>query len=222
MQTLANLVAADPRPIVTYYDMSTSERVELSSTTLANWVAKTSNFLEFDADAGPGTVLRIGIRSHWLRFVWILASWNVGTAVTDTTAVPAQIGLSGPELDANEDVKLAASLRPLGARFAEAPPGFIDIAVEVLSQPDISLTTAFPAPDDIAVYDAERPITHQQLLADTIPDSGRYVVAPAALLQDARRIVSAARGHGSLVVVAHGSADDLARIADQENATVIG
>ena len=86
MRTLDQLLrsAADPsQPLVTYYDMATGERVELSTTTTANWVAKTSNFLVDDLDAAPGTRIRIGLPSHWLTTVWILSAWNVGAAVVD-------------------------------------------------------------------------------------------------------------------------------------------
>ena len=41
---LAELLRADAgRPLVTFYDDATGERVELSVATYANWVAKTSS-----------------------------------------------------------------------------------------------------------------------------------------------------------------------------------
>ena len=67
----------DPaRPFLTYYDDATGERVELSGVTTANWVAKTSNFLVDDLEAEPGTRIRLGLPSHWLRFVWVLSCWS--------------------------------------------------------------------------------------------------------------------------------------------------
>ncbi|NEB75744.1 TIGR03089 family protein, partial [Streptomyces sp. SID14478] len=48
-------LAADPgRPLVTFYDDATGERVELSVATFANWVAKTANLLQGDLNAEPG------------------------------------------------------------------------------------------------------------------------------------------------------------------------
>ncbi|MEI8082681.1 MAG: TIGR03089 family protein, partial [Actinomycetes bacterium] len=47
-------------PFVTFYDVSTSERVELSGTTFENWVAKTANFLRDEFDIEPGS--RVGGR----------------------------------------------------------------------------------------------------------------------------------------------------------------
>ena len=52
---LAELLRTDPgRPLVTFYDDRSGERTELSVTTFANWVAKTSSLLveEFDLERG--------------------------------------------------------------------------------------------------------------------------------------------------------------------------
>ncbi|MFN4091190.1 MAG: TIGR03089 family protein, partial [Alphaproteobacteria bacterium] len=44
--TLADRLAHDPgQPLITFYDEATGERVELSVTTYANWVAKTASLL---------------------------------------------------------------------------------------------------------------------------------------------------------------------------------
>jgi uncharacterized protein (TIGR03089 family) len=44
---LATARDRDPaRPLVTHYDDATGERVELSATTLENWVSKTANLLQ--------------------------------------------------------------------------------------------------------------------------------------------------------------------------------
>ena len=64
----------------------------------------------------PRSRIRIGLPTHWLRFVWILSAWNVGAAIVDSAA---DIGLSGPELEADERHRVAASLRPLGGRFVD-------------------------------------------------------------------------------------------------------
>ena len=50
---LRSALAADPaRPLVTFYDDATGERVELSVATFANWVAKTANLLQDELAAG--------------------------------------------------------------------------------------------------------------------------------------------------------------------------
>lgn len=212
--TLATLLQPTPSPVVTYYDVATGERVELSGMTLANWVAKVANFLVDELDAERGTRVRIGLPSHWLRYVWILGAWRIGAVVADTEAV---IGLSGPELEADEPVRLAASLRPLGGRFPTEPESFHDIAVHVPASPDVFIDLDPPTPDDLALDADGRRATHADLL--TVPPlADRIVREPATVARDAADLAAVLTGGGSLVMVAGGSPDDLARIAAQEHA----
>ena len=48
-------------PLITHYDDATGERVELSATTLANWVAKTANLLQDEFDVGPGSTVAVAL-----------------------------------------------------------------------------------------------------------------------------------------------------------------
>ncbi len=215
-QLLAGL--PDPaRPLLTYYDDATGERVELSGRTTANWVAKTSNFLVDDLDAGPGTRVRLGLPSHWLRFVWLLSCWSVGAAVVDTDA---DIGVSGPELVADEPLRVAASLRPLGARFPEPPDGFLDLALEVPPQGDVFVALDPPSPETPALEVDGRRQTQLELVSATTPSDERLLVEPGALLRDADLLVAAGLGGGSLVVVARASAEVIAGVAEQERARI--
>ena len=131
-------LSGDPgRPFVTYYDDRTGERVELSVTTLANWVAKTSGLLVDGLGVDRGDRLRLDLPRHWQRPVWALAAWQVGLVV-DLVGDPAEcrVAVCGPEgIDAAlaaEDV-VAVSLRPLGAPFAPGalPSHVLDYAREV-------------------------------------------------------------------------------------------
>src|SRR4051794_6012094 len=75
----------DPaRPLVTYYDDATGERVELSATTLANWVAKTANLLHDEFDVGPGSTVAVALPVHWQTTAVLLGAWSCGAAVLDT------------------------------------------------------------------------------------------------------------------------------------------
>lgn len=210
------MLPPSPAPVITYYDESTGERVELSGVTLANWVAKVANLLTDEFDVERGTCIRIGLPSHWLRFVWLLGAWRVGAVVTDHDA---QIGLSGPELAAAEPIRLAASLRPLGARFAEAPEGFVDTAIAVPSSPDQFIDLDPPAPDDVAIDLDGDVSTHAGLLSVT-PVTDRILREPASVLDDARALVAVLVGGGSLVVVANADQAGLERIATQEHARI--
>lgn len=216
MRTLDQLLrgSADPsQPLLTYYDMATGERVELSTTTTANWVAKTSNFLVDDLDAEPGTRVRIGLPTHWLSLVWILSAWNVGAAVVDGGA---DIGLSGPDLQADEPHRVAASLRPLGGRFATAPEGFLDLGAEVPGHGDHFVALDPPQADTMATDLGGTRRTHAELLTGADPSSSRRVVAPGPIARDVSLLVDACVGGGSLVVVASATPDEIDRVAQQE------
>ncbi|MEU7056985.1 TIGR03089 family protein [Streptomyces sp. NPDC046197] len=139
---LRSALAADPgRPLVTFYDDATGERVELSVATFANWVAKTANLLQGDLAAGPGDRVALLLPAHWQTAVWLLACASVG-AVADIGGDPAaaDVVVSGPDaLDAARACageRVALALRPLGGRFPQPPQGFLDYAVEVPAQGD--------------------------------------------------------------------------------------
>ncbi|MFI1966992.1 TIGR03089 family protein [Streptomyces pathocidini] len=139
---LRSALAADPaRPLVTFYDDATGERVELSVATFANWVAKTANLIQDDLGAEPGDRVALLLPAHWQTAVWVLACSSTGV-LADLGGDPASaaVAVSGPdaleEARACRGERVALSLRPLGGRFPQAPQGFLDYAVEVPSQGD--------------------------------------------------------------------------------------
>ena len=130
MTTFAEVLAAqlrrDPgRPLLTFYDHATDERVELSVTTYANWVAKASGLLSDVADLERGMTLRIDLPPHWLSPVFLGAAWTIGLRVTTSDEPDAVVcGPDGLEAWAPRAATvpvLACSLRPLGVRFAGHP-----------------------------------------------------------------------------------------------------
>ncbi|MFG2825240.1 TIGR03089 family protein [Kitasatospora sp. NPDC048365] len=133
---------ADPsRPLITFYDDSTGERVELSAKTFDNWVAKTANLLQDELNAGPDDRAALLLPAHWQTAVWLLACWSVGvTAVPGGEPADADLVVSGPEgLAAAQECsgeRVALALRPLGGRFPQRPDGFLDYAAEVPGQGD--------------------------------------------------------------------------------------
>lgn len=212
---LASLLSTvkDPSvPFITYYDLATGERTELSARTLANWVAKTANLITDELDS-PARI-RLGVPSHWLRVVWLLSAWSTGAAVVDRSADAA---FCGPDLDADEPVRVATALRPFGLPFAEQPAGFVDFGVEAAGQPDVFVPFDLPGPESLAIDLAGRPATHAELLASTEPDATRRLFGPGDVARDVDLVVSAALGGGSLVLVTHAAdADAIGRIAEQE------
>lgn len=217
MHTLDRLLpsVADPAaPLVTYYGPG-GERIELSATTTANWVAKTSNLLVDELDAEPGSRIRLALPSHWQRCVWLLSAWNVGAAVVDHDAT---IAVTGPDLGADEPVRLATALRPLGGPFAEPPAGFLDLALEVPGQGDHFVALEPPKAGTAALELDGVLRSHADLLAGTEPDPRRVLLAPGDVARDAEALVAACLGGGALVIDATGDPDAADDIARQEGA----
>ncbi len=154
---LAQRLRADPgQPLVTYYDLGTGERVELSVTTYANWVAKTASLLAEEHDLERGQSLRVDLPTHWLGPVFLGAAWAIGLTVTEDDEPDAVV--CGPDSlarwasYADRLPVLACSLLPMGVRFADAlPPGVHDVGVDVWSQPDAFAPWDPPAGTDPAV-----------------------------------------------------------------------
>jgi uncharacterized protein (TIGR03089 family) len=139
-------LAGDPSgPRLTFYDDATGERVELSTTTLANWVAKTVNLLVLDCGVGPGSSIFLHLPRHWTTAVWTLAADAVGAEVHCHPRAPAQgapvdVAVVGPDLVDDPppaDEVFAVSLAPLAAPFADPlPPLVRDYTLEVRAMPD--------------------------------------------------------------------------------------
>lgn len=137
----AALAADGARPFTTFYDDATGERVELSVATFDNWVNKTANLLQDDLAAEPGQRVALLLPVHWQAQVWMAACWAVGLVVVPGgDPAGADIVVSGPdtleEARSCPGERVALALRPMGARFAEAPEGFLDYAAEVAGHGD--------------------------------------------------------------------------------------
>ncbi|MFC7309957.1 TIGR03089 family protein [Streptomyces monticola] len=189
---LRSALAADPaRPLVTFYDDATGERVELSVATFANWVAKTANLLQDDLAAEPGDRLALLLPAHWQTAVWLLACASVGV-VADVGGDPAAADLvvSGPDsLDAARACtgeRVALALRPLGGRFPQPPAGFVDYAVEVPSQGDrfAPYAPVDPAAPALAVGGEE--FTGAALVERARADAAALGLEPGARLLSSR------------------------------------
>jgi uncharacterized protein (TIGR03089 family) len=193
VQTFSDVLSAqlrrDPgRPLVTFYDDATGERVEMSVTTYANWVAKASSLLVDDHDLERGDELRIDLPPHWLGTVFLGAAWTAGLIVTDSDTPDAVV--CGPdELPAwaeraGELPVLACSLLPLGVRFAEpVPPDVHDVGIDIWSHPDSFIPLDPPQPDDPAYELLGQALTQAELWA---------AAAAGSLVTDGGRLLSEA------------------------------
>ncbi|GAB3029006.1 acyl-CoA synthetase [Nocardioides flavus (ex Wang et al. 2016)] len=234
-EVLAAQLRRDPgRPLVTFYDHATDERVELSVTTYANWVAKASGLLTDVADLERGMSLRIDLPPHWLSPVFLGAAWTVGLRVTTSDEPDAVVcGPDGLQRWASRAATmpvLACSLRPLGVRFADPlPAGVLDVGVEIWSQPDGFTAWDPPTADDPATDDLS-----QRALLGASDRSDDLTAAVGSGLTDGGRLLSVAdpasppgmatfteplvRG-GSLVLVRNPDPERLDDVFDAERAT---
>ncbi|MFK0044860.1 TIGR03089 family protein [Streptomyces sp. NPDC090741] len=176
---LRSALAADPgRPLVTFYDDATGERVELSVATFANWVAKTANLLQGDLGAEPGDRLALLLPAHWQSAVWLLACDSVGV-VASVGGRPddADLVVSGPdtleEALACDGERVALALRPLGGRFPQPPAGFADYAVEVPGQGDRFAPFVPVEADGPALIVGGEEFTHAQLVDRAREDAAK-------------------------------------------------
>jgi uncharacterized protein (TIGR03089 family) len=168
------MARTDPaRPLITFYDDATGERLELSGRTFGNWVAKTANLLVDGLGAAPGDRVVLALPGHWQTVVWLFACWSAGL-----TAVPVGDG-AVPDADivaASQD-RLAAvtnaevvglSLHALGAPLDDCPPGVTDYAVEVRGYGD--RFAARPDPDASVVEYGGEVLTGGALMA-SVPEA---------------------------------------------------
>lgn len=148
---LLDRIRTDPAsPMLTYRDLDSGERMELSSASLANAIAKTAGLLRDELDAEPGAMVGVHLPLHWQRVVWLGACAATGTVFAadvdpgdcDICVVDrSHLDLSG---QAAEDVLV--SLAPFGLpEPGGAPAGVTDAAVAMRAHPDTF--TAYDAPD---------------------------------------------------------------------------
>lgn len=229
---LARQLRTDPgRPLVTFYDEATGERVELSATTYANWVAKTASLLTEEHDLERGQRLAVDLPAHWLGTVFLGAAWSVGLAVVgpDDEADAVVCGpdtVAGWAERAGDLPVLACSLLPLGVRFAEPVPADVhDVGIEVWSQPDAFVSYDPPGAEDLATGGAFGDRTHAELwraaaVGNLLSDGGRLLseANPASPPGIASFTEPLARG-GSLVLVVHSEPERLTATYVAERAT---
>ncbi|MBM7805813.1 uncharacterized protein (TIGR03089 family) [Geodermatophilus bullaregiensis] len=229
--TPSDLLAAALRrepaaPLVTSYDDATGERVELSGTTLANWVAKTANLLQDEFDVGPGSTVAVALPVHWQTAAVLLGVWSCGAAVLDTAAE------DDGRLDA-ADVVLAAqdrlapleeqdlpelmglSLHPLGLGMTGYTGPARDFALEVRAHGDVFAPYAPPDPAATGLLAGGLELTLGGLAASAGELAGRLGIAAGdRLLVDDRTAAEAGPVAWLLAPLAAGASLVLCRHAD--------
>jgi uncharacterized protein (TIGR03089 family) len=189
----ARTVAVDPtRPVLTWYDDTTGERIELSGATLDNWVAKTANLLVEGAGFGVGDRAAVLLPPHWQTAAVLLGCWSAGLTVggADLAAPDVLFATAGEadELAPAAAERYALGLAPMGAPLSEVPAGYTDYVVEVRGHGDRFTPYADIGPADPALAGATA-ATHGELCR-------RAADRAAALgLRDGDRVLIDATAH---------------------------
>ena len=148
-ELLGPLLRTDPaRPRITHYDDAAGSRIELSGATLANWAAKTANWLRDELDVQPGDTVAVLLPPHWQTAGVLLGAWWCGATVT-TSPAGSQVTLCGLDRIASAagaDEVAALGLDALGMGIPVLPPGIRDYATEVRVHGD-TFTPGASSPD---------------------------------------------------------------------------
>jgi len=222
------LVSDAASPVVTYYDQSTGERIELSALTFDNWVAKTANLLCDELLVDDGDLVRLDLPLHWQSLVWLHASWaagaavEIGVAASDSASTPAVTVTTAARMnDAVGDEIVVLSMRPLGLPCLEPlPSGVFDYALAVPGHGDrfshspipgdglaLSIDGAARRHDEITTLAIEFGLApHERVLRQ-----GSFTTLDDVVQSWAAPIVEG----GSVVIVVADPADDAATAAQR-------
>ncbi len=196
-------------PRLTWYGPD-SERVELSGRVLDNWVAKTSNLLQDELDAEPGTRLRLDLPAHWKSVILAVAAWQLGAEVVFAGAEAELLATTDPAHGAAEggfDAVMAVALPALAMRWPGGlPSGAVDYAAEVRSHGDVFMAHVDPEASRRAILASDGTAhTHGGLLAGfAVPvGSGSRILVRAddGLEAVLAQSLGAWHGDGSVVLV---------------------
>jgi uncharacterized protein (TIGR03089 family) len=224
---LAPVLASDARrPLITFYDDATGERLEFSGETLANWVAKTANFLRDECDLEVGGRVSVGLPTHWQTAVVLLGAWWCGAQVVEGEA---EVALADAEHlpDTDAEVVVGLSLDAFGRPLADLPPHAVDYASEVRMHGDHftpkPVPGTAPALGDASVDDVIGASLHRATelgygATTRLLSTADWPLRLEGGLVDGLLAVLA--GGGSLVQVRHADPVRLDRKAESERADV--
>jgi uncharacterized protein (TIGR03089 family) len=227
-------------PLVTHYDDATGERIELSATTLANWVAKTANLLQDEFDVGPGSTVAVALPVHWQTAAVLLGVWSCGATVLDTAAedegrlADADVLLAAQDrlaaLEESEGPELMGlSLHPLGIGMRGYLGPARDFALEVRGQGDVFFPHQAPDPDSPGLLLGGLQLSLAGLVVTAGELAARLGIEPGdRILVDEQTAIESGptawllaplAAGASLVLCRNADPDRLARRAEEERVT---
>lgn len=115
------LTSSASRPLITHYDETAGSRVELSVATMANWAAKTANWLVEEFDVEPGDAVSVELPAHWQTAGVLLGAWWCGARVVPEPD-GAAVSFVADDTKATPDHPFAVvALDPLGGGLRGEP-----------------------------------------------------------------------------------------------------
>lgn len=222
-------------PMVTYYDLSSGERMELSAASLLNAAAKAAGVLRDDLDVQPGDHVGMYLELHWQVPVWFAAIAAVGAVVVTDPADPAAATCVVDIVDPTEPSgaapeAIAGALAPFGLPSREPLPDIgrplTEQATAARLQPDVFTPIEPLGTDDTLLIDGAGVRTAGAVMADALSRAeavgvrggGRLLLTHRADIVSVAAVPLAAQ---AAVVLVAGSptAADLDRIRAQEHIT---
>jgi uncharacterized protein (TIGR03089 family) len=137
----AAVLAEQPsRPLITFYNDASGERIELSARSLANWVAKTHFLLLDELGLGVGDTAQVALPADWITVPILLGCWSAGLRVVagDWTGEVAVAFLTSATSSAaaNAGDTFAIDLGSMTRSFGATPGPAPDYVTAVRPQPD--------------------------------------------------------------------------------------
>lgn len=154
---------------MTFYDDATGERIELSTATFGNWVAKTAGLLD-EVGVGRGDRVAFLLPAHWQSTVFLVSCWAIGAVPAvagdrgGCVAAVASADRLGDAASLGAQTTIGASLDAFGRPLPAAPDGVIDYADEVPGYPDELFVADAPEPGDPALATSSETLSGARLV----------------------------------------------------------
>ncbi|MGH3629116.1 MAG: TIGR03089 family protein [Sciscionella sp.] len=117
------LRSAPARPLITFYDDAEGSRIELSAATMANWAAKTANWLTEEIELEPGAGVAVLLPAHWQTLAVLLGAWWCGATVLAEPDDCAVAFVTEAAAGDGAESTAVLSLDPMGRGLRTAPEG---------------------------------------------------------------------------------------------------
>ena len=233
------------RPLLTFCDEATGERVEFSAPALGGWAARTANLLLDGCGLGAGDRAAVLLPPHWQTAAVLLGTWSAGLSVAFHGAATAGLPRLGPGADGPFQVTFAAlgrvdswlevvpaadhrfvlALAPDAAPLSEVPDGYRDYVDAVRAHGDAappyaSVHGSDPASVDGTTFQQWRAVAEEVAARHGIRPGDRVLVDTAADSHEPVFWLLAPLVAGaSIVLCANADADAVAACGRREGAT---